>query len=121
MKPSFLPNTGKVRTRVACGLFRAFTFILLIAAFAFTSAHAQVVAYVVSSAGSDPSGNFVSVIDTATNTVTATISLPNPDINNELVRALGAVVSPDGSRLYVGDIPFVPHANIGHLYVIDTS
>lgn len=84
---SFLPNTGKGRNRVTSGIFRAFTLSLMIAVFALTFAHAQTVAYVVNFSG-------VSVINTSTNSVTATIPFP-------VGSPLGIVVSPDGTRAYL--------------------
>jgi YVTN family beta-propeller protein len=99
-----LPTLGKFRNRIVFGLFRAFTLSLLFAAFGFTQLHAQTVAYVVNS-----QNNSVSVIDTATNTVTAGIPVG---------LFPGAVVlSPDGAHAYVFN------ANIGNgtISVIDTS
>ncbi|MBZ5504515.1 MAG: hypothetical protein LAO78_03410 [Acidobacteriia bacterium] len=60
----------------------------LLAAFACTQLHAQTVAYVTNLAN-----NTVSVIDTASNTVTATIPVGNTPV--------GVVFSPNGSRAYV--------------------
>ena len=54
----------------------------------------------------------ISVIDGATNTVTATISLPTAPF------ALAA--SPDGSRVYAGDLDVDPFSS-ATIYVIDTS
>jgi YVTN family beta-propeller protein len=103
-------STSGNRNRVS-GFLRLCIFSLLTAAFAFTSAHAQTVAYV-ANAGS----NSVSVIDTTTNTVTANIPLASSPV--------AVVFSPDGSRAYVGDSTnnggFPPFPN-GTIYVIDTS
>jgi YVTN family beta-propeller protein len=104
-------NTGKCRSRVVSGLFRALTLSLLAAVFGFIPLQAQT-AYV-ANAGS----NSVSVIDTATNTVTATIPLASSPAP--------VVASPDGSRVYVGDSTFdfvngCPCPS-GTVYVIDTS
>lgn len=55
-----------------------------------------------------PSGGAVDVIDTATNTITAVI--PMPDVN---IRSL--LISPDGSRIYVAS------RFIGDVYVADTA
>ena len=71
------------------GFLRLFVLSLLMAVFAFTSLHAQVVAYVVNADGT------VSVVDTSTNTITATIAigaLPG-----------GVSFSPDGTRAYVAN------------------
>jgi YVTN family beta-propeller protein len=77
---------------------------LLMAAFAFTSLHAQTVAYVVNN-----NSNSVSVINTATNTVTATIAVGS--------QPEGVVFSPDGTRAYVTD----PPQHIGAISVINTA
>jgi len=78
------------RDRVS-GFLRLFVFSLLAAAFACTTLHAQTVAYV-----TNFRGNTVSVIDTSTNTVTATIAVGNgPD---------GVVFSPDDSRVYITNL-----------------
>ena len=58
-------STSGNRNRISSGFLRLFVLSLLTAAFAFTSLHAQTVAYVTNSFGGT-----VSVIDTATNTVT---------------------------------------------------
>jgi YVTN family beta-propeller protein len=104
-------KSSEGQNRFLSVFFRAFTLSLLISAFAFTSLHAQTVAYV-ANAGS----NSVSVIATATNTVTATISLASSPNS--------VVFSPDGSTVYVGDSTFIPQscpcAN-GTIYVINTS
>lgn len=94
------PISGS-RNRVS-GFQRLFVLSLLTAAFAFTSLHAQTVAYVTNS-----NSNSVSVIDTSTNTVTATIPVgANP---------LGVVFSPDGTTAYVSN------GNAGTVSVIDTA
>ena len=80
------PKTSGNRNRVS-GFLRLFVLSLLTAAFACTSLHAQIVAYVVNADGT------VSVVDTSTNTITATIAigaLPG-----------GVSFSPDGTRAYV--------------------
>src|SRR5262245_35604777 len=69
------------RNRVS-GFLRLFIFSLLTAAFAFTSLHAQTVAYVTNNGS-----NTVSVIDTSSNTVTATIPVASAP--------LGVAFSPD--------------------------
>lgn len=97
-----LPRTWKKRSRVVSGLFRAFTFSLLIAAFASTSLHAQTVAYVTNNGG-----NSVSVIDTSTNTVTATIPVGG-------FSPIGVALTPDGTRAYVT-------SSSGLVSVIDTA
>lgn len=56
--------------------------------------------------------NTISVINTATNTVTTTIHLATSPS--------GIVASPDGSRLYVGDSS-AAGAAAGNIYVVDTS
>lgn len=95
------PKTSGNRNRVS-GFLRLFVFSLLTAAFAFTSLHAQTVAYVTNSRA-----NSVSVIDTSTNTLTATIPVgSNP---------LGVVLTPDGTRA------FVTNFNDGTISVIDTA
>ena len=81
------PKTSGNRNRVS-GFLHLFVPSLLTAAFAFTSLHAQTVAYVTSI-----NSNSVSVIDTSTNTVTATIPVGSGQVN--------VVVSPDGTRAYV--------------------
>ena len=87
------PKTSGNRNRVS-GFLRLFVFSLLTAAFSFTSLHAQTVAYV-SIPGSSRGGgnNLVSVIDTSTNTVTATITVG--------LSPVGIVFSPDGTRAFV--------------------
>jgi YVTN family beta-propeller protein len=71
-----------------CGFLRVLTLSLLTAACAFSSLHAQTVAYV---ANSDSTN--VSVIDTASNTVTATIPVG--------AVPAGIAFSPDGAIAYV--------------------
>lgn len=75
---------------------------LLMAAFAFTTVHAQTVAYV-----ANATDNTVSVIDTSTNAVTATIPVGN--------FPTGVVFSPDGARAYV------TNQSDGTVSVIDTA
>lgn len=99
---SSLPSTWNGRNPVVSGIFRAFTLSLLTAAFAFTSLHAQTVAYVANSGS-----NTVSVIDTSTNKVTATIPVGNSPV--------GVVFSPDGARAYV------TNGADGTVSVIDTG
>ncbi|HLJ28557.1 MAG TPA: YncE family protein [Candidatus Angelobacter sp.] len=69
---------------------RLFTLSLLAAVFGFTSLQAQTVAYVANS-----SSNSVSVINTATNTVTTTIPVGSSPV--------GVVFSPDSTRAYVAN------------------
>src|SRR6266699_3240976 len=75
-------------------------------------AQAQTRAYVTNNSNSSNS-NTVSVIDTATNTVIATIPVgvvangPNP---------FGVAITPDGSRAYVAD-----GGSAGGVWVIDTA
>ena len=81
---------------------RFLTLSLLAAAFGCTNLYAQTVAYVANSAS-----NSVSVIDTASNTVTATIAVGNvPE---------GVVFSADNAHAYVTNF------NDGTLSVIDTA
>ena len=58
-----------------------------------------------------PLDNMVSVIDTATNTVTDTINVPSP---NEIL------VNPEGTKLYVTSVDSNNNSN-NHLNVIDLS
>lgn len=88
MPLSFPPHTWKNRSRAVSGLFRAFTFTLLIAAFGFTQLHAQSVAY-----ETNNTEGSVGVIDTNTNTVVATIS--------GFTHPFCAALSPDAKLLYV--------------------
>lgn len=82
-------KTSGNQNRVS-GFLRFFVFSLLTVAFAFTSLHAQTVAYV-----TNFNNNTVSAIDTSTNTVRATIPVgPGPN---------GVVVSPDSTRVYVAN------------------
>lgn len=94
-------TTSGSRNRVS-GFLRFFVLSLLIAAFGFSSLQAQTVAYVANS-----SSNTVSVIDTATNAVTATIPVGN--------NPGGVVFSPDGARAYV------TNGADGTVSVIDTG
>lgn len=112
MKSNYLPSTGECRSSIVSVIFRVFTLSLFIAAFGYTQLQAQVVAYVAAA----PGNNSVSVISTATNTITATISLPTSPF------ALAA--SPDGTALYVADLVLDENqqpVGTGNLYVIDTS
>ena len=84
------------------GFLRLLVLSLLTAAFAFTSLHAQTVAYV-----TNAFDNTVSVINTSTNTVTATIPVG--------FFPLGVVISPDGARAYV------TNAGDCDISVIDTA
>jgi YVTN family beta-propeller protein len=72
MQVQFSKTLGN-RNRVS-GFRRLFVLSLLTAAFACTTLHAQTVAYVVNESFASSSGT-VSVIDTSTNTVTATIAV----------------------------------------------
>jgi len=133
----------KSRSRVVFGLLRFFILGLLIAAFGFTSLHAQVVAYVPNSdfppsvfvidtasphqgvlsaipVGAFPttvvfapdgtrayvSGVGISVINTASNTVVATIRVPTGPAFQ--------AITPDGEHLYVTD-------DCCRVYVVDTA
>lgn len=89
------------RNRIS-GFLRLFIFSLLTAACAFTTVHAQTRAYVTNIAT-----NTVSVIDTATNTVIATIPVGSGPA--------GVVVSSDGTTVYVSN------SNDGTVSVIDTA
>lgn len=83
---SLTPGTSG--SRVFSGFLRVLNLSLLAVALAFSPLHAQTVAYVV-----NDNSNSVSVIDTASNIVTATIPVgPFP---------VGIVFSPDGERAYV--------------------
>ncbi len=84
------------------GFLRIFIFSQFIAAFAFSTLHAQTRAYVTSI-----NTNTVSVIDTSTNSVAATIPVGSGPA--------GVVVSPDGTTAYVSN------SNDGTLSVIDTA
>jgi YVTN family beta-propeller protein len=77
-------------------------FVLVLLVLSISALHAQTVAYVTN----DGAGS-VSVIDTATNTVTATIAVGNGPF--------GVVFSPDGTRAYV------PNISDGTISVIDTA
>ncbi|HEV2989164.1 MAG TPA: YncE family protein [Candidatus Angelobacter sp.] len=99
---SFLPNTGKGWNRIVSGFLRLLALSLLAAVFSFTSLNAQTVAYVTNDAGTT-----VSVIDTSTNAVIATIPVGN--------FPAGVVFSPDGTRAYVAN------SGDGTISVIDTA
>src|SRR5215469_608242 len=80
-------KTSGNRNRVS-GFLRLFVLSLLTAVFACTTLHAQTFVY-----APNTGNNNVSVINTATNTVTATIPVgPSP---------IGVVASPDGTTVYV--------------------
>ena len=96
---------SKSPARFAAGFLRILVLSLLAAAFTCTSLHAQSVAYVVNSGS-----NNVSVIDTGSNTVTATIPVGNTPI--------GVVFSPDGTRAYVTNFADSPSGTVS---VIDTG
>ena len=72
------------------GCLRVLTLSLFTAAFAFSPLHAQTAAYV-----SNSDGGSVSVIDTASNTVTANIPVGQ--------LPAGIAFSPDGATAYVAD------------------
>ena len=57
--------------------------------------------------------NTVSVIDTATNTVVATVPVG--------VQPFGVAITPDGTRAYVADANCLPFCGSGRLSVIDTA
>lgn len=88
MTISFLPNILKDRSHIVFGIFRALTLSLLIAAFGVTQIHAQTVAYVTNNIEGT-----VSVINTSTNAVAATIS--------GFSHPFCVAVSPNGELLYV--------------------
>lgn len=105
-----ISSTSGNRNPILAGFLRLFIFSLLMAAFGFNSAQAQVTAYV-----TDGSGNNVSVIDVASNTVIATIPVGTfsvPSIGNFPV---GVVVAPDG------DLAYVTNFFDGTISIIDTS
>jgi YVTN family beta-propeller protein len=105
-----ISSTSGTRNPILAGFLRLFVFSLLIAAFSFHSAQAQVTAYV-----TDGSSNNVSVIDVASNTVIATIPVGTfsvPSIGNFPV---GVVVAPDGELAYVTNF------FDGTISIIDTS
>ena len=79
---------SKSPARLAAGFLRILVLSLLTAAFICTSLHAQSVAYV-----ANTGSNNVSVIDTGSNMVTATIPVG--------IGPAGVVLSPDGARAYV--------------------
>lgn len=83
-----LPNTWNFRSRIVSGIFRAFILSLLMAAFGPIQLQGKTVAYV-----ANMDGNSISVIDVASNTVTATIAVGGGPT--------GIVFSPDGSKAYV--------------------
>jgi YVTN family beta-propeller protein len=87
---------------VFSGFLRVLILSLLTAAFAFSPLHAQTVAYVANN-----SSNSVSVIDTACNTVTATIPVGNHPV--------GIAFSPDDALAYV------TNGRDGTISVIDTA
>ena len=100
---SFMLSTLlKTGNRVASGLLRLFILSLLIAASGFTSLQAQMVAYV-----ANFHTNTVSVIDTASNNVTATIRVG--------MFPVGVAVAPDGTLVYVANFAG------GTISVVDTS
>jgi YVTN family beta-propeller protein len=82
-------------------MFKKFLLLILLV-LSIPAVHAQTVAYVTNDGASS-----VSVIDTATNTVTATIAVGNG--------LFGVVFSPDGTRAYV------PNISDGTISVIDTA
>jgi YVTN family beta-propeller protein len=89
---------------------RLFILSLLPAAFTLSSVQAQTVAYVTNDTSiqtASASGNTVSVIDVASNTVTATITVGNGPT--------GVVFSPDGTLAYVTNL------NDGTISVINTG
>src|SRR5579884_1060416 len=90
------------RNPILAGFLRLFVFSLLMAAFGFHPAQAQTAAYV-----SNGSSNNVSVIDVASNTVTATIPVGHFPV--------GVVVAPDGELAYVTNF------FDGTISIIDTS
>jgi len=96
---------SKSPARFAAIFLRILVLSLLIAAFTSTPLHAQSVAYVVNSGS-----NNVSVIDTGSNGVTATIPVGNSPI--------GVVFSPDGTRAYVTNFADSPNGTVS---VIDTG
>lgn len=98
----FLGNRNRVS-----GFLRLFVLSLLAAAFACTSLQAQTVAYV-----TNILSNSVSVIDTSTNTVTATIGVGSGP--------LGVVLTPDGTRAYVAN-DFGSTTGGSTVSVIDTA
>jgi YVTN family beta-propeller protein len=105
-----ISSTSGSRNPILAGFPRLFVFSLLMAAFGFHSAQAQVTAYV-----TDGSNNNVSVIDVASNTVIATIPVGTfsvPSIGNFPV---GVVVAPDGELAYVTNF------FDGTISIIDTS
>lgn len=83
-------------------LLKKFAGLGVLAALAFTSLHAQTVAYI-----ANAGGNSVSVIDTLTNTVIKTIPVG--------VFPAGVAVSPDSRRVYVANF------DSGTISVIDTA
>jgi YVTN family beta-propeller protein len=97
-----ISSTSGSRNPILAGFLRRFVFSLLMAAFGFHSAQAQVTAYV-----TNGSSNNVSVIDVASNTVIATISVGNFPV--------GVVVAPDGELAYVTNF------FNGTISIIDTS
>lgn len=97
-----LPSTWNFRIRIVSGTFRAFILSLLMAAFSPIQLQGKTVAYVANS-----SGNSVSIIDVATNTVTATIPVGRTPY--------GIVFSPDGRKAYVSN------AGSASISVIDTA
>lgn len=84
------------------GFLRILTLSLLIAAFGFSPLHAQTVAYV-----ANFHANTVSAIDTASNSVTATIHVGTFPV--------GVAVAPDGKLVYVANFAD------GTISVVDTS
>ena len=84
------------------GFLCLFVFSLLTAAFSFTPLHAQTRAYI-----ANINSNTVSVIDTTTNTLTATIPVGSGPS--------GLVASPDGTTVYVSNF------NDGTISVINTA
>lgn len=82
-------NTQAAGSSLASTALKLFVFIFLSICFGSSSLHAQTVAFV---ANND--SNSVSVVDTATNTVIATVPL-------QVTGPIGVVASPDGARVYV--------------------
>jgi YVTN family beta-propeller protein len=87
---------------MSSGFLRVLILSLLTAAFAFSPLHAQTIAYVANSGS-----NNVSVIDTACNTVTATIPVGKSP--------MGTAFSPDGA------VAYVTNAGDGTISVINTA
>lgn len=98
-------NPGASRSRIFSGCLRVLTLSLFTAAFTFSPLDAQTVAYVANNGS-----NSVSVIDTACNTVTATIPVGTHPI--------GIAFSPDGAVAYVTNGGFGTNGTIS---VINTA